>query len=63
MTNQPDDMPPFRHIHNAERLLHHAEVVTANRIEKGEESPTDALLAALTHAVIAIAKMMGRQRV
>lgn len=56
MTNQPDDMPPWRHLENAERLLRHAEEVVARNLEMGERGVTDALLAALAHAVIAHVK-------
>ena len=56
MTNQPDDMPPWRHIENAEHLLRSAEEVTARNLTRGDPSPTDALLAAIGHALIALVK-------
>lgn len=62
MTNSPDDMPPWRHIENAERILANAEEITARKIAGGDHSPTDALLAAIAHAVIAQAKMIGKGR-
>ena len=60
MTNRPDDMPAWRHLDNAEILLANAEEVVARRLAGGSPEPTDALLAALTHAVIAVAKVIER---
>lgn len=63
MTDRPDDMPPWRHIDNAEILLTRADQhPSLTWPETTGESKTDILLAALTHAVIALAKTMGRQR-
>lgn len=64
MSNQFDDMPPYRHIESAERLLATVEDQVSETVRhQTGEFKTDVLLAALTHAVIAIAKMMGRGRV
>jgi len=63
VTDKPDDMPPYRHIEKAEMLLLRADqMVSENMRAQTGESKTDVLLAALTHAVIAVAKMVGRQR-
>lgn len=50
------------HIQAAETLLHNAEEVTAANLLRGDRSPTDALLAALTHAVVALVKIEMEKR-
>ena len=63
MSNQPDDMPPYRYIEEAERLLKVADGdVSDNMRHRTGENKTDVLLAALTNAVLAMAKMQGRGR-
>lgn len=63
MSNAPDDYPPWRHIEEAGRLLDMADQrVSQSMIQQTGESKTDILLAALTHAVIALAKIQGRRR-
>ena len=53
-----------QHIDLSEKLLNQTEAVITKRVESGEKGATmEALLAALTHAVIGVAKRTGTGRV
>jgi hypothetical protein len=58
MSNEPDDMPPYRHIEEATNRLNQAE----NHTVMGSGAFRENLDLATAHALIAIAKMLGRQR-
>jgi hypothetical protein len=64
VTDQPDDMPPYVYIEEAERLLREANnEVSENMLIQTGESKTDVLLAAIANVLVAMAKMQGRGRV
>jgi hypothetical protein len=57
------DMPPYRYIEEAERLLREADSdVSQNMMQRTGEYKTDLLLTALVNIGIAMAKMQGRGR-
>ena len=61
MTNNADDMPSWRHVEESTRLLNNADQhPSAYWPEMTGETKTDILLAALTHAVLALVKVTGR---
>jgi hypothetical protein len=63
MSDAPDTTLPHQHITESARLLRRAEdYASSDWPHETGETKTDVLLAALTHAVLAMAKMQGRGR-